>query len=603
MPEVPRYGRPRVQQAPLPGLRLSPEAPVANFQPAIQAAQGLLQDRIKVEQEQLEKANALKMSEERRFLNEWEYKNVYDPTTGAINKVGRNALGIHETLGKDYKTFIDEREKTLVGADQKAAFRAMAEARFDHIMRWAQGHVGTQTRVLEEAEFGASVESSKERASVDNATIPLELAIIRDNVMKRSESLGWKQEQTGQELRNQETDLHSRVIGKMLATGRDSDASAYFKKIEGRIDPDVATKIQVHLQEGQLRGDAQRETDKIMTSSGPLKDYSAGTGAVVLPSPPETLGQALEAARKIEKLDLRAQVEGRVKQRWAEQEVVKEAAQSKRYEDLALLIDQNPGRPPRDLIPAELYNNPELLPTKYRDALMKREPKAENDDQAWLDFLDSSRVNPMEVANMTRGRFEAYYWSKFDDEHRRRAESIWTTATEAVRRKENVAEKLKGQVGHDQIIKNELRRAHVIPWTGELDADNVQKYARFEESVSKEWIQHQRDVAAGKKKQDPSLTDDDIVRSITKKQLTQKILIDRSWPAPNTEYRVAELTEDQRGFPYPEFTKIPKSEVDAIKNQLKSRTKKYSDDKARRLYGAQIIGNLDLYEQILNEKD
>jgi hypothetical protein len=272
MPTVPQYGPPQVRPAPLSGARLPVETPIEAFgggqatQPVFQAARGILQDTAQFVQDERRKADLLILGEKRRALNEWEQAKIYDPNTGAVTQLGKSGLGVHESLGKDYDSFVDKLGKDLTSDDQRNAFKEMSDDRRNRVMLWAENHALKQTAVWKESEFGAGMESSKERASTDPSTASEELANIDDEIRRRAADMGWGDKETAQELRNHKTDLHVRVIRKYQSQGFDLKAKSYFESVEGDLDPDVATKLRAQILEGSLDGEAVRKADEIASS-------------------------------------------------------------------------------------------------------------------------------------------------------------------------------------------------------------------------------------------------------------------------------------------------------------------------------------------------
>jgi hypothetical protein len=273
----------QVRQAPVPGVRVSTDAPQSAFGggPAVagtdaerQRLAGTYQQAIALEQE---KADAARLSEKRRALNEWEYANVYDQKTGALSKMGKDAFGIPEQLKTSYDKFTEEQGKDLATQQQRDAYQGMVEARRDHVMRTAYGHVNQQTRVAEEAEREQGTESAKDRAAMDPRNVPIELAIVRDNAMAKAQARGID---ASLELRLQESDLHARVIKRMAQQGKSAEAKAYFAAHESALHDRDYTTTKDAVDKASMQGEASKLVVDAFTTKYERKDTGGNNWTV-----------------------------------------------------------------------------------------------------------------------------------------------------------------------------------------------------------------------------------------------------------------------------------------------------------------------------------
>lgn len=314
MPRVPRLNPDGVQaERALPNVQLIADRPDTsrNSAPVFAAINKLGNTAIDMHEQEREKADQQRILEERRALNDWELQNVYDPEKGAVARRGKDAFGLQEELEGNYSKFLQEREKGLSTDTQRASFRQMAESRRESILRWSQGHVGQQIKAVEDSEYMSSLESSKERGTVDPNNLPLERSFIKQQVMTRAQREGWAPEQVAQELRKHDTDLQARYISGLLADKNGVAARDYFEKVKADLDPDAAKKLQPAIDEVFRRGEGQRLSEELVGRYG--------TGAI-------------SKIDSIKDPDLQDEVRQRIKQRISDQEQMKNVAQERTFE-------------------------------------------------------------------------------------------------------------------------------------------------------------------------------------------------------------------------------------------------------------------------------
>lgn len=269
MPTLPRYGEQRVSQAPLQTPRVGMDLPLEaagggqTAQAAFGQAAGLGNDVRALVLQARDKADGLRLSEQRRALNDWEASNLYDPQNGAFAKQGKDALGIQGAMLGSFETFAKDQEKGLASDRQRAMYRDMVDARRAHIGQTLGSHEFQQGKVYELDELKMASESSKERAARDPSAAPLELAVVGDNVRFKAKALGWGPEQVAAETAKEQSDLHARIIRGMISAGNDQAAGQYFKANQSAMidrDRDHAADM---VKDQSYLGTSQREATRI----------------------------------------------------------------------------------------------------------------------------------------------------------------------------------------------------------------------------------------------------------------------------------------------------------------------------------------------------
>ncbi len=499
MPQVPRYTNPQVKSEALPGARVTTERPIEAFgggqslANVTRASNQISDMAADIAQKERARANQIRLLEERRALNEWEYKNLYDPKTGAVNRVGKDAFGLHESLSSDYDKFTQERKKGLASGEQQAAFDQMAESRRESMSSWVAGHVNRQTQVVEEAEFKASLESSKERGSIDPRNAKSETTFIQQETMRRGQQLGWGQEQLNQALRSEESDLHYRAVNRMLAKGQDLAAESYFKQVEGRLDPDVATKLTKDLEEGSLRGASQRQALEITAHH-----YD--------------LNSAMNAVDKIDDPKVQDATRQRVKERFQERERSQDMSRERQFQNAWNILEETKSL---DKVPPNMIRS--LKPNEQSAMAARARQLAENQHVS-TDWNDYYNLKSIASVNETRDEFLTtnllLYRTKMADPEFKELVNLQAS----LRKGDHKAAKVLDGFRTDQsIVSDALNSAGIDPTPKQGKADAT-KVALFRRKVDEEIIKVQE--RSGKKA--TSLEVQGIVDNLMVQGVTQK---------------------------------------------------------------------------------
>lgn len=402
MPRIPQYELGDVTPQPLPGVRVGGDFPISAvgggraFGQAQEAARSLLDTAESIAQEERRKALKARLAEEDRAFFEWERQIFYDPKTGAFHRKGKDAFSAPETVVEAYRKFTGEREKELADPDLRLAYREMVQGRFEELMRRLDRHVAQERHRVTIEGAAIQAETAKERAALDPAFATAELVIALDAVLTKGRELGWDKERIAFEMRREESDLHRRVIEKMLSEGRDIDASRYFGDVRPKLDDETLKHLAPKLRLGAVRGQARRIEDEIF--SGPR---------------PSGLGEALQKARELagEDGDVRDEAVARVRTRWEQERRAQEEAYDKEVERAARILENTNGD--FDFVPDDMW---QLFRARERAALMEfaaalRKPAQEEEEakaisEFWvgMSHQDRAALKPGEFLIRFRGR-------------------------------------------------------------------------------------------------------------------------------------------------------------------------------------------------------
>lgn len=205
--------------------------------------------------------DAQSIFEARRKLDAWERDKIYDPKTGAINKLGKDALDVSETVPADYDKFAGEVSSTLTTTRQKQAFQELAQSRRNQVSDWANRHTLQQRDSYERGMYEADMQSTRDRAAMfasDPTRISAEMAMGRERTIGFLRSRGRSEEEINQALRDQAEKTHVAVLDTLLAGDNWKAAKSYLDANAEQMNPAAVLRLSntVQKQEDSVEGTA-----------------------------------------------------------------------------------------------------------------------------------------------------------------------------------------------------------------------------------------------------------------------------------------------------------------------------------------------------------
>lgn len=355
MPSVPRLDGPQVQERGVQTARQAAEAPndFGNQQALhrIGSAAEELVSQAKNHADQLAVLDADKQ------MSAYETQLLYDPKTGAYNKRGKDSFGIPDQVKDDYKKKVDEISANLNNPVQRDAFARSAQSRYQDVDRQIQKHVSVQMQQFDDETTNSFIANERSAAALNyqdpervNASIQRQQAALIDHAQRN----GLPDEWVKAKVQDAQSKTNVEVVSRMLANGDDLTAKKYYDTNKERFTGEDAIKLEKDLEEGSVRGESQRLSDKIFASHG------------------SSLTAAMEEVKKIDNPKIRDAAQERIKSNFAIQETADRERRTKLQTKATNIIDKT-GR--LDDIPPNEWNQFEL---SERSAL-KAYAKAKNE--------------------------------------------------------------------------------------------------------------------------------------------------------------------------------------------------------------------------------
>lgn len=423
MPTVRRAER-EVATAPIPGVRKQSASTAIAEGAGIEQARANVGEAIagfggavarvgigtysELAQESRRRADTVATLEADRKLGQWEISRLYSDQgtkVAALNRRGKDAMGLPEELREEFEQVAGEIEKGLATDRQREAFARVKANRGLSLDMTIQRHVFTEMNRHAAEELEATLEVSRSAAganALDPARVGLELARGVEAIKEVAPRFMGAKAVEAKVLKFT-TEAHAEVIDRLLANDKDKAAKIYFEEARdaGQIDGKVIGRIEKALDEGSLRGESQRKADEIIATG-------------------KTFAEQRELAKGIEDDKLRDAVEQRIEHN----KILVE--REEREKDEAVLTNAfNIVDRYRDVtkIPPSVWSN---LPgsaraslRSYAEHLAKGIP-VKTDLATYYSLIDEAAKNPEKFANRSdllsfRGKLDEVEFKKIAD--------------------------------------------------------------------------------------------------------------------------------------------------------------------------------------------
>ena len=554
MPTVPLLQDNRIKEQSIDSPRVSTDTPEGLFgggssaQAVSKAGLGLAKRIDDIRREEANKADQIAILDADQKLAQLETDLLYNSQTGAVNKKGKDAFAVPDDVSTRYKDGVSEIEKGLNGDFQKRSFQDLSVKRGLFIDRTVQKHVSTQSRAYDE-EVTTSYIANERNAAMENFDnedrIKLSVDRQRGAILSHGDRNGLSSETMDLRTADMESKTYSDIITKVLNGGADARGKEYYAKYKDKIIGDDKVRIEKILQQSVLMGDGQRSADKIMAKTDNSTD-------------------ALAAARSIQDPKLRDETVSRVKQRLAEEKVIKRDNEESNYQVAFGAIENQKSM---DAIPKDVLDT--LSETTKRN-LKDHLAKLLSGKPAETDFDTYYNLEQMAGSPATKDKFLQLNLMSL----RHRLSDVdfkkFSSMQNGVRKGET--KELDGIETKTSIVSNSLAQAGVKLGKG-ANADDVKKSNQFRRAVDKLVVE--RKDATGKK-----VTNEDL-RQITD-NLMLEVITGKSFIFFDQKKRFFELAPGDT--PMVRFKDIPDNERSSIESSLRRRGIPTTEENVTKIY-------------------
>lgn len=288
MPQVRTYGARRVGLEALPDVRrtaaetsLSTGVGVEEAKQQKAAAIGQLGQGLTragsqfaaIALEEKQKADEAAILEAENALGKWENQRMYDPEAGALTVRGKDAQPLPETVGGEFEKKADEVANTLKTPEQRAVFAKLRAKHGLDIDLQLRRHVYGEMRTFYADELKGVVANST-NAAIANASDPRrvgdELSKVAIAISQGAKRLGMGPEEAQAAIDAARTQIHAGVVHRLIAEGKDRQASAYFQGVKNQIvTGEARAQLEAQLDTASTQGEGLRTAETLWQQLGP----------------------------------------------------------------------------------------------------------------------------------------------------------------------------------------------------------------------------------------------------------------------------------------------------------------------------------------------
>ena len=541
MPSIPS-GQQRVGPSPLPGIRQNPNLPIEAFGGGralapLAAAGQVIDGAVQIAQKMAEDDDKLELSQAKRALDRFQIKT----RNQAQSRKGANAKNLFSDVDTGYEKFTNDYEKGLKSNRVKQMFREMADSRRHEELGWAAGYQHKEHEREKGLEYDAAVESSKKRAAAlaNDPDVEIERRAIYGEVADRATDQGWGPDYTKMEMATHESELHKRVIGKILADGDPIRARDYIGKYGKFIEPTTAATLDQHIQREALEGESRRLADEATSLVGKASSDESAPGPYLVEPTRE------EAMAKIDKMKFADAVYGEKVKKRAETLVRQEFTlrEQIRTEKRKSALDAAYQSVEKNASVEEVKADPDIwlnvLTPSDRTGLENRAnrlAKGSDIKTDWQKFAEFKGLTQDELLGMGIGELTDRYGEHLGRKEFEKAKLHWASARKP--------EEFKSAMSDNQIVLKGMAEGNVGGVRiGDTMAD-INKSNKKSKAYSDflERVESAKAAFHAKEKKNPN---DDQLQKIIDKLALEKVTIDNPWYIGDAEVLITELTDEQ----------------------------------------------------------
>lgn len=265
---------PRVNPAPLPGVRVSSAAPdaafgggagnaIAGIEPGLSAVHD---EAFAIARQEKAKADQIMLTAATADLSSARTDTLYGPN-GALTKQGKDAFTAPEDARANYFARATQIRDGLTSDEQREAFDRATAADWSTVDEQVQRHVATQRDAYDASTTDALVANKQSEALngyTDPTIVQASIDSQRDAITAYGQRHGWSDEQTQGAVANLASKTHVDVISRMLDNDQDQLASSYYAAHKDDILGTEQAKLEKAIKVGSTQGDALRRVTSIL---------------------------------------------------------------------------------------------------------------------------------------------------------------------------------------------------------------------------------------------------------------------------------------------------------------------------------------------------
>ena len=571
-------------QTPLRGSNIpTPQAdidsPFAAGMRTVDAAEGALNTAIQIEDKERRKANQLLLQEKDLSLSKTVNSLLYDRETGAMNRLGKDALGAADELNPKFSAAVEKLREGMT-VEQAGAFNAAVTSRKKSLDRVLKQHMARQGMIYDEEVTKSSIAQEVENA-VRNAPDEEGLLESIDRIGALRTAQGDRHGRSKKWIKNatmaDKSGVHSSYIARLVDGEQDMLAVSHFKKYEKQLTAEDHAKMTRLLKQSTLRGTARRMADQFWTAA--KGNY----------------GRAMSMAEKVENAELRQRIERNIDQELGQFMRARNFNEDSNWRAANEHIKRGrvkmPGKSADDYVPLSIWNR---LTREQQDALNKATTlNAPNDEDRFLVFLDVVKNHPTRLQQMSREKYDQYFRSHFDKRHRAIADRFWLNSQKG-------GGKFTSTRTFTQTFDAMARDSGLF---GDEPPTNVKRWDEDKRRRYNEMFLEAEEAATALEKEKGRKLNPKETREVIE-DVMRVVEVDRGWFGSNTFDRPANLTPEEAETARVPLDRIPEGWRTKLANIYRSnKNEEPSDNLISQAYGALLVGDYRRFRELLGIRE
>jgi len=522
------------------------------------------------------RADEIKGVEVKHRLAEAKNRLLYDPEKGALNKRGKDAFGLHESVTADFDKEADEIEQELSNETQRAQFSTTKGSYKSDLDNDINRHTSVETRKYDKEQ----TEGLMSQIATDSAIQYLDEDRLVRNIEEMEklqrglgERDGQSKEKVDMDVRAVTSKLHLATISQKLVNDMAPEAEAHFKKYGDSMDVGDRASIAKAIESGTILHKAREAAVEL---TGKHSNISA-----VQKSLDENSGLSDQVKEKA--LDM-------ARERFAVKEAGQKHFKDRIFEQLSKKIEKENNFDSVQSDPSywALDDNQRKALRSEWDSIMRGTDR-KNNDEKYTEFLFKSQG---ELAAMSLAEYRTEYRQNFSKEYQNKADAMVNSAQTG----DEKNQLLSPFSTYKDRFDDTLRMRDVVDASNPKKTDKDAKvYSQLAIKIREKVEKFEIHDLGGKRR----ATGEEI-QKIIDESVIQKVRLNKPW-ASDPEKLVSILTDDEKGQAYVPYDDVPEGERGAIEKLFANRKRKVSRAQIERAYGAVILKDKKRLESILLE--
>jgi hypothetical protein len=277
MPTIPTSGR-RIQSQVLGPVQQRIQAPTVGASGAVQGLADLVDEGSKLIEQEVKKAEDAELEEGKTFLRDLQNETVHGEGRGFVSKVrGKDTVEMKDSYAEDYRKKAEEFISRGKNERVNKRLRLLAQGYQSDLDRQLNNHTAREMEKHDDNQTMINLKSVQNDAVLnyddferDGSKVSKSVIRQKEIINKYADRKGLSDEQRRDMLLGASSDLHTGVINRMLANGKDELASEYFKQVKDKpkgkeeITGEAATRIEKVMEASVAKGVSQRFTDEVI---------------------------------------------------------------------------------------------------------------------------------------------------------------------------------------------------------------------------------------------------------------------------------------------------------------------------------------------------